>query len=102
MLANSVLHFFWVSLLTLSVRLFLPFDKLVEFHDIVQAFLHMCRAKRRQLQSQAGKLSWDCKVVYGDRTFLRHNPGCYELLAVPLFRGFLYRPYLVGKFSQAF
>ncbi|XP_057307364.1 uncharacterized protein LOC130645393 [Hydractinia symbiolongicarpus] len=63
------LTFLGILLDTVSLTLSLPPAKLDALREVVSHFL--TKQKEKELQRLAGRLNWDCKVVYGGRTFLR-------------------------------
>ena len=85
------LVFLGILIDTIGQTLSLPQDKLVELQHVVKGFLQWHRACKRQLQSLTGKLNWACKVVYGDRTFLRRTLDAMWTLASPAAK-FLFTP----------
>ena len=65
------LTFLGVQLDTVSGTMTLPHEKLTELQAIVCSCQTKRRATKNQLQRLAGKLNWDCRVMYGGRTLLR-------------------------------
>ena len=65
------LVFLGIEIDSVSLSCSLPLGKLNDLKIVVNNFLSLSSASKKQLQTLAGKLNWACRVVYGGRTFLR-------------------------------
>lgn len=65
------LQFLGIDIDTMTCQISLRKEKRDELHAKLTAFLHRCRASKKQLQSLAGLLNWAAQVVRGGKFFLR-------------------------------
>lgn len=79
----TCLVFLGIQIDTVQCNLALPEDKLQDICALLDAFLKMRRATKRQFMSLAGKLNFAARVVRGARTFLRRLLNCIAKLKQP-------------------
>jgi hypothetical protein len=67
----QILDFLGVTLDSVAMQARLSPAKLAALSNLISATLACHSITRKDLDRLNGKLNWDCKVVYGGRTFLR-------------------------------
>ena len=98
---STNITFLGINIDSVSMYMTLPGEKVDALHLVIQKFLAMKRASKRELQHLAGKLSYASQLVHGGRTYLRRILDVINKLKLShhkakLGKGFLSRPALVG------